>query len=166
MAASNDIDLLVTCARSLPFVSFVFAGQITAGDYTELLSLPNVHHLGKLPYEKIPSLCAGCDVCLLAWKMRDWIRSCNPLKMFEYMASGKPIVSVPITEAIQYSEIISIAHNKEQFAEAIRWELQNDTPERSRRRIQVASDNNYERYIDKLSSIILNTIAEIDDREN
>ncbi len=130
LTAYNDIELLEYCAKRLRNVSFVFAGQITGGDYSGLKRLDNVYFLGRLPYEKIPQLCASFDVCLLQWKMSEWIRCCNPLKMFEYMASGKPIVSVPIEEAKQYSDIISIAHSKERFAEAIRWELQNDTPER------------------------------------
>jgi glycosyltransferase involved in cell wall biosynthesis len=159
MTAYNDIELLLWCARNLPDVSFVFAGQITGGDYSELGKLNNVYLLGRMPYEKIPQLCACFDVCMLQWKMSRWIECCNPLKMFEYMASGKPIVSVPIKEAMQYSDIISIAHNKEQFAEAIRWELQNDTPERARKRIEIAKNHSWDTHVEKISELIENAIT-------
>jgi glycosyltransferase involved in cell wall biosynthesis len=79
--------------------------------------------------------------------------------MFEYMASGKPIVSVPIKEATQYSDIISIAHSKEQFADAIRWELQNDTLQRARRRIEIARGHSWDKHVEKISELIVNTIA-------
>jgi glycosyltransferase involved in cell wall biosynthesis len=141
-------------------VTFVFAGQITGGDYDELARSPNVIFLGQLPYEEIPALCATFDVCLLPWKMDEWIKQCNPLKLQEYMASGKPIVSVSIREVVdKYSEIISIAHNKEQFANAIRWELQSDTPERSHKRIQIAKDHSWDKHVEKISDLIKKTMA-------
>ncbi len=159
LTAYNDIELLEYCAKQLRNVSFVFAGQITGGDYSGLKRLDNVYFLGRIPYEKIPKLCASFDVCLLQWKMSDWIRCCNPLKMFEYMASGKPIVSVPIKETMQYSDIISIASSKDEFAEAIRWELQNDTPERSRKRIETAKNQSWDKHVEKISELIENTIT-------
>jgi glycosyltransferase involved in cell wall biosynthesis len=159
MTAHNDIELLLWCARNLPDISFVLAGQITGGDYSHLKQMNNVFFLGRLPYEKIPQLCAFFDVCLLQWKMSEWIKCCNPLKMLEYMASGKPIVSVPIGEAMQYSDVISIAHSKEQFAGAIRWELQNDTPERARRRIEIAKEHSWDKHVENISELIKTTIA-------
>lgn len=160
LTSSNDIDLLQFCASRLTDMSFVFAGQITAGDYSELAKLPNVHFLGKVPYEKIPELCAGFDVCILPWKMSEWIYHCNPLKTMEYMASGKPIVSVPIQEMVDtYSDVVSIAHDKEAFCHAIQWELQNDTMERANRRIEIAKAHSWDHHLDRLSGIIKDAIA-------
>ena len=158
MTAHNDIEMMTYCARNLPHVSFVFAGQVTGGDYAELGSLANVHLLGRLPYEKIPRLCAGFDVCMLQWKMSEWIRNCNPLKMLEYMASGHPIVSVAINEAKQYSDVVSITGNKEDFCRAIEWELHNDTQERRARRIEIAARHSWSRHLEELSTLIEETI--------
>lgn len=155
LTAGNDIDLLEYCARSLPDISFVFVGQVTRGDYSTLFGLPNVYYLGKFPYEKIPPLCASFDVCLLPWKVSDWIKNCNPLKQFEYMASGKPIVSVEINEILQnYGEWVSVAYDKEQFCEAIVWELQNDTAERAGNRIDIAKDHSWEKHTEIISELI------------
>ena len=160
MTANNDVELLLYCTRKLPDISFVFAGQISGGDYSKLLKMPNVYYLGRLPYEKIPFLCAGFDVCMLQWKMSNWIRYCNPLKLFEYMASGRPIVSVHIDEvAEKYSNVISIANNKEEFCSAITWELHNDTAERRNARIRIAEQHSWDRHIEKLSQIIVDTFA-------
>lgn len=159
MTANNDIELLLWCAQNLPNVSFVLAGQITSGNYDKLGRLPNVHLLGKIPYEKIPALCVGFDVCMLQWKMTEWIYSCNPLKMMEYMASGKPIVSVPIQEVVDnYSHLVSVAHNKEEFCKAIVYELQNDTPERSNRRVEIAKQHSWNNHVKQISKWIMAAI--------
>ncbi len=158
MTAHNDIEMMTYCARNLPGVSFVFAGQVTAGDYSELSSLKNVHLIGRLPYEKIPRLCAGFDVCMLQWKMSDWIRNCNPLKMLEYMASGNPIVSVEINEAKQYADVISIAGSKEEFCRAIEWELHRDTPQRRAKRIEIAASHSWKHHLECLSELLERTI--------
>ncbi len=158
MTMHNDIEMMLYCARNLPDVSFVFAGQITAGDYSELGRLRNVHLLGRLPYEKIPQLCATFDICMLQWKMCDWIRNCNPLKMLEYMASGNPIVSVEISEVQQYRDVVSIARNKEEFCDAIRWELRNDTEARRRKRIAIASRHSWTSHAEQISQLIAQTI--------
>ncbi len=160
MTAHNDIEAMTYCARHLPDVSFVFAGQVTAGDYSELGCLKNVHLLGRLPYEKIPRLCAGFDVCMLQWKMSDWIRNCNPLKMLEYMASGNPIVSVEIHEAKQYADVISIAGNKEEFCKAIEWELHHDTARRRAGRIGIAARHSWTHHVERLSELIEGAIRQ------
>ncbi len=166
MTASNDIELLLYCARKLSNVSFVFAGQITAGNYNELLSLPNVFYLGMLPYEKIPHLCASFDVCMLQWKITEWIRNCNPLKLFEYMASGKPIVSVPIREVEEnYSDLISVAATKEDFCKAIVWELENDNHPRSGARIEIARQHNWDNHVQLIDKLISENLSKENNRE-
>lgn len=166
MTQNNDIELLLYCARKLPCVSFVFAGQITGGHYCALRKLPNVYFLGQLPYSRIPAICANFDVCLLQWKMSNWIKHCNPLKTFEYMASGKPIVSVPIDEiADNYSDIISVAKTKEQFRRAILWELRNDTNTRKQKRIELARQNSWQNHSARLGRILTDTIQKRQTRE-
>ena len=67
LTAQNDIALLEACAQAAPEISFVLAGTTTAGNYSGLRQLPNVHFTGKVPYDDIPALAAGFDVCLLPW---------------------------------------------------------------------------------------------------
>jgi len=160
LTIENDIELLQYCAMQLREVSFVFAGQVTSGDFEGLFKQPNVYFLGRIPYEQIPALCACFDVCLLQWKMDEWIRFCNPLKFFEYMASGKPIVSIPIDEiAERYSDVVSVATTKEEYCKAITWELNNDTHERAHQRIKIAQEHNWDNHIEQLSHILSNAIA-------
>ncbi len=154
LTGSNDIALWEYCAEQLPDVHFVLAGRVTGGDYAKLRAMNNVTMPGFIPYEKIPALCANFDVCMLNWKVTPWIRSCNPLKMFEYMAAGKPIVSVAIQEAEQYNDSISIASDKEEYCRLIRWELVNDNPQRQQRRIEAARLNDWQQKVSELSGLI------------
>ena len=154
LTGSNDIALWEYCASQLPHLSFVLAGRVTGGDYSKLQVMENVHILGYVPYEKIPSLCASLDVCMLNWKIDPWIRSCNPLKMFEYMASGKPIVSVAIQEAEQYNDIISIADGPQEFCRLLQWELAHDTQQRQQKRIEIARQHDWQQNLSTLSEDI------------
>lgn len=158
LTGSNDIALWEYCASQMPDVSFVLAGRVTGGDYSKLLAMKNVYMPGFVPYEQVPALCASFDVCMLNWKMSPWIRSCNPLKMFEYMASGNPIVSVAIQEAEQYNEMISIASDQEAFCRLLQWELTHDTPERSQKRIEIARQHDWRQKVSDLSDIIEETL--------
>jgi glycosyltransferase involved in cell wall biosynthesis len=155
LTAQNDIDLLTYCVFALPEVNFVFVGHVTAGDYRRLRKQPNVTFFDRMPYEKMPQLCAAFDVCLLPWKMTRWIIDCSPLKLFEYMAAGKPIVSVPIPEvADNYADLVSIAFTKKQFSRAIKWELENDNLKRKQKRIAIARANSWENHNKYLSDMI------------
>jgi glycosyltransferase involved in cell wall biosynthesis len=155
LTAMNDIELLEYCTENLSQYSFVIAGSVTSGDYTKLKQMPNVQMIGKVPYSQIASLCNSFSLCLLPWKMNEWIKSCNPLKFFEYMASGKPIVSVPIREVAQnYNDIVSVCGSKEEFCRSIEWELFNDNKERRDKRIAAAKEHSWDNHNEKLTALI------------
>jgi glycosyltransferase involved in cell wall biosynthesis len=152
---ANDIAMMEYCVETLPEYTFVFAGQVTAGDYSTLKSKSNVLFLGKVPYEDIPLLCASFDVCIMFWKMSTWIEHCNPLKLFEYMSSGKPIVSIPINEIVKnYADVVSIARTPEAFVEALEWELKKDTKKRREKRLQIACSHSWNTHIEAISTYI------------
>jgi hypothetical protein len=78
--------------------------------------------------------------------------------MFEYMASGSPIVSVAIEEARQYNDIVSIASGQEEFCRLLQWELAHDTQQRRERRIDVARQHDWQQKISVLSEMIEDTL--------
>jgi glycosyltransferase involved in cell wall biosynthesis len=92
-----DIDLLVHVARSFPEASLVLLGKVTM-DVSRLEALPNVHFLGRKPYESLPSYSKGFDVALIPFPVTEVTLNANPLKAREYLASGLPVVSTAIPE--------------------------------------------------------------------
>ncbi|MBT8485800.1 MAG: glycosyltransferase [Phycisphaerales bacterium] len=85
---------------------------------------PNVHCLGPQPYENVPSCLAACDALIMPWRRSPWIDACNPVKLKEYLASGRPIVSTPFAELTRFSDLVRTAATPAAFAGAIRLALE------------------------------------------
>ena len=64
-----------------------------SSDCDNLAALDNVYMLGQKPYELVAHYGKAFDVCLMPWQQNDWIQACNPVKLKEYLALGKPIVT-------------------------------------------------------------------------
>ena len=67
---------------------------------------------------------------------------------------------MPIDEVVKkYSDVLSRAHNKKEFCDAIVWELQNDTLERSKKRMGIALEHSWDRHIEKISQMMTDTLV-------
>ena len=115
-ASTFDPDLFDRVVGLLPEVHFVLVG---ACSLSRSWQHANVWMLGQKPYETVASYMAACDVLLMPWNRSDWIRACNPIKLKEYLAVGRPIVSTPFVELEQYQGLVSVAEDAEAFARAI-----------------------------------------------
>lgn len=156
LTEANDIELLQHCVKHRPEWSFVLVGNITEGDYRSVLAFPNVHALGYKPYEELPAYAACFDVCILFWKVYDWIQFCSPLKTKEYLALGKPVVSVRIPEIEEeFSDVISVASNKLEFLDALGYELRTDSPEKTRLRQAKVHNFTWSEYVAKVSDLLM-----------
>lgn len=116
-----DPDLLKDVARLLPEAQFVLVGSCSLRE--GWCDLPNVHLLGQKPYEEVPRYMTGCDVLIMPWNRSRWVEACNPVKLKEYLAVGKPVVSTDFPELRNYEGLVSIADDATSFAKAIRSAL-------------------------------------------
>jgi glycosyltransferase involved in cell wall biosynthesis len=114
--------LLMEVAKLLPEMSFVITGEIET-DISQLQKLNNIYFTGSVPYVELPEIARGYDICMLPYKINKLTDSIQPLKFKEYLATGKPIISTPIKEAIKLKEYLDIADTAEQWAELIRGNL-------------------------------------------
>jgi glycosyltransferase involved in cell wall biosynthesis len=138
---TTDISLLEKVVDLLPEMSFVFVGRASS-DCSRLMLAKNVRMLGQKPYEQIPHYGKCFDVAIMPWRQNRWIRACNPIKLKEYLALGKPIVSTPFNELDKYLDVVYEARTAEDFARAIEKALAEDNPERiAARRIRVMNDS-------------------------
>lgn len=124
-----DVELMKKIIDLLPEFSFVFVGDVPL-DYDDRLSTENVWILGQKPYELIPHYGKCFDVAILPWKANKWTEAANPIKLKEYLALGKPVVSTPaFTELQYYLDVVYEANTPETFAESIKKALKENCPE-------------------------------------
>ena len=100
-----DWELLIPLVKRMPEVSFVFAGPVDASA-AELPQLENIHFIGRVEYRELPKFVAGLEALMLPYRTGELSEAISPLKLKEYLATGKPVVSTPIAEARRWSDVI------------------------------------------------------------
>jgi len=146
---TSDIALVEEVVDLLPDLSFVFVGNASA-DISGLQSRKNVWFLGQKDYQQIPHYGKYFDVATMPWRKSRWIQACNPIKLKEYLALGKPIVSTPFAELERYRDVVYEAKTAREFADCIRRALKEDNEKRTiarRRRVENASWENKARLV-------------------
>jgi glycosyltransferase involved in cell wall biosynthesis len=121
-----DEELLCGLARRHPEWQLVLAGPRRRPWGAGLKGLPNVFWLGRIPSQRVPSVIAECDVTLVPYRLTDWTRMCLPVKVFEYLAEGKPVVATPLPELSLFADVVETAP-AEGFDHAIAQALKSDS---------------------------------------
>lgn len=124
-----DLELLDHIAAKLPHVSFVLIGHV-ARDISRVRGRPNIHFLGRRDYGELPGYLKVFDVALLLYEIGPFSKHANPKKLREYIAGGKPVVSVRIGEVEQYAHLVDIAESYDDYAAAVEAAIAQDSPER------------------------------------
>ena len=113
-----DQTLVSDVARRMPDYSFVFAGPRDA-TAQNLATGQNVHFIGQIRYEDLPALIAGLEVLVIPYKTGSLANVLSPLKLREYLATGKPIVSTPIAAARDWAQYVAVASDAEGWMKTI-----------------------------------------------
>jgi glycosyltransferase involved in cell wall biosynthesis len=135
-----DLDLLTQLARQMPDWNFVFIG-VAKVDVSKLQALSNVFFLGERPHEQLPAYSQHWQASLLPFILNEQIMACNPLKLREYLATGRPIISVDFPQVHNYSEFIHIVDGADGFARALRESLGESNEFADLRQLKVASES-------------------------
>ena len=118
-----DSDLVADLAERQPGWDFVLVGSTFSADVTRLRSLPNVQLAGERPYAELPRWLSRFDVALLPFRRTPLTEATNPVKAYEIMAAGLPLVSVPLPEIVEFGDLVRLASTPAQFEEQIRAAL-------------------------------------------
>ncbi len=114
-----DAALAAALADAHPEWQIVLVGPVLKVDPGSLPSRPNIHYLGQQPYQALPQLLAGWDVCLLPFALNEATRFISPTKVLEYMAAELPSVSTPIADVARpYGHVVAIAGGAAEFIAA------------------------------------------------
>jgi glycosyltransferase involved in cell wall biosynthesis len=118
VAAWFDFDLLSGLISLLPDVQFAMVGPVDPGVEGLLPSSPNLHWLGSRPSDVIDRYVRGFDVGIIPFVVDEMTEAVTPLKMFEYLASGVPVVSTRLPACVETQGVL-IADDAASFAESI-----------------------------------------------
>lgn len=161
-----DFDLIRHLAVAHPEWSIVIVGGwrgananfINSSCIKGLKKTANVHWMGHQPLEMLPNYLKAFDVCLIPYVPDDPFNiSCSPLKAYEYLATGKPIVSSSLPSVHEYSEVIRIGRNHEEFEKEIILAL-DEKGELQERRKKLAKDNSWDKRAEETYNILQNQI--------
>ena len=114
-----DLKLIRFIADRHPEWSIVLIGPVhPLADSGDIKGARNIHELGRQPQADIPRLLKGVDICLNPYKADDVATHASPLKLYEYLAAGKPVVSTEMPEARKFGADVRVAATKEAFLKA------------------------------------------------
>ncbi|MBN2157864.1 MAG: glycosyltransferase [Spirochaetes bacterium] len=140
-----DTKLMNTVARRLPHINFVLVGPVSnRKHFKSLQSRNNVYFLGPKSYNSVPDYISCFDVAIIPHVINEFTESMNPLKIYEYLACGKPIVSTPIMGTEPFRNVITIASDPDAFISAISRAIGQNTPEAIANRKKIARQNSFE----------------------
>lgn len=130
-----DAELMARVARARPGWTFVLIGGVFNVDMTELEALPNVRLLGQQPYETMPLYLYHFDVCIIPFKINAITEATDPVKFYEYVSWGKPVVSTMLPELNVHRDHLYLARDADDFVVKIEAALvENDAGVIERRR--------------------------------
>lgn len=142
-----DFDLIGTLAQRHPNWSFVLIGEVGEGDpltdASPLEALPNVHILGGRPYKSLPGYLKAFDIAILPCLINDYTRSMFPMKFFEYLASGRPVVATKLPALSDYEHVAALCSDQTEFANAIQTALADKAPDLETR-LAAAREHTYD----------------------
>ncbi|ATN33176.1 glycosyl transferase [Rhizobium sp. ACO-34A] len=118
-----DLDLIEACGRARPDLSWIFIGdepeRQANATIARLKTLPNMHFIGYRPYSELPDYLRAIDIAVLPNRTDGYMRGVFPMKFYEYLAAGKPVISTPIDALVDVSNLVATAEGRDQWLAAI-----------------------------------------------
>lgn len=154
----QDFQLLRYVAEKCPEYNIVLIGKVGEGEPGTnadiLKECRNIYFLGAKSYQKLPEYLSFIDVALLPSCLNEYTNNMFPMKFFEYLAAGKPVVATDIPAIKEFAEYCYIANSKEEFVENIKLALQEDKEIENNKRLALAKEHTYVGRMNKMLKII------------
>jgi hypothetical protein len=157
-----DFALLHKMASAHPEWSLVFVGPRESGDSPEfdaLVSRPNVYYLGCKRASEVPAYISCCDVCILPYHAANaTVLDTDSVKLYEYLACGRPVVSVDVPSARRFEPLVRIAGDSSSFIRSVEESLAEDVRLVERRKA-AARQHSWRQRVVTLSQLIVSRLA-------
>ncbi|HWH93405.1 MAG TPA: glycosyltransferase [Baekduia sp.] len=164
VATKLDVPLIVAVAKARPDYAFALVGPTGMGDpstdVSALHGVPNVHLLGGRRHDQLPAVLRGADVGIIPYASNQLTASIFPMKVYEYLASGLPVVATRLP-ALDGIAAVATAHDAEGFARALDAALGHDSDGDRRARSQLAAAHSWEARLAEIAS----AISALDERQ-
>ena len=147
-----DLELMIDVARRRPNYTFVLLGGVFEVDVSELKRLPNVRLLGQQPYETMPQYLHHFDACLIPFRTNKITEATDPVKVYEYLSGGKPVVSVALPELVPCGDLVYIARDREDFLVQLDKAVTENDPAMVERRRRFAAENTWNKRYDVIAA--------------
>lgn len=151
-----DLPLLEHVALKRPRCGVAVVGPLEPG-IARPAGPPNLRLLGERPYLSLPAYLAGMDVLLIPFRVMDLTAAVNPVKLYEYCATGKPIVATPIEEVVAERSLCHLGEGPESFLRAVDAalsEAERGDPPRTAARQALARASAWERRVAAFASLL------------
>jgi len=152
-----DLDLIRELAGAHPDWSFVLIGPVgRLAKISKIKGLKNVHLLGRKDYNDLPTYLRAFDVCINPYIVDRTSDNCSPLKLYEYLAAGKPVVSADMPEAGKFSGVLETAHGAREFGEKIQRILDGlpEGPSVITTRMKAVEEDSWDRRFEELEKVL------------
>jgi len=143
IAGQIDLELIAYLAEQRRNWTFLLIGMASV-DVGAIAALPNVHMAGPQPYESLPRWAKAFDVAIVPYRRDRFVLNSNPLKIREYLASGKPVVSVRAPEIERFGDLVFLADSNEDFLHKIEQALEGETAEICQTRMERVRNSSWE----------------------
>ncbi len=157
VATKLDVPLLAALARTRPEWSFALVGPVGPGDphtdVSALRELPNVHLLGPRAYAQLPAVLQAADAGLIPYARNPITESVFPMKVYEYLAAGLPVVATPLPALADVTEVAT-APDAEGLARLLEQAIATDGPERRAARSRGAAAHSWERRLQEIAAAV------------
>lgn len=153
-----DMELLAWIAARRPEWQLVLIGPEWEGNrergaLEKLRRMRNVHLVGHVPYRDLPAYIHEGDALVVPYLLNNATRAVSPLKLFEYLSTGKPVVTAPLPSLLPWSGVVQMASTREEWLEKLEAVLAD--PHRGiRQRRALARRHTWERRLDSMTEKI------------
>lgn len=133
-----DFESVVAAVERYPEWTFELIGRPENSEVARLARYSNVNIAGELPHQSLPGRMAQWDVAMIPFLRNELTEATNPIKLYEYLSAGLPVVSTRLPEAEQYRDLVYCADTPQQFAAQLGTAVEEDTAARRARRVAFA----------------------------
>ncbi|WP_059173409.1 glycosyltransferase [Bacillus sp. FJAT-27445] len=151
-----DLTILEKIINDFPNCNFVFVGPILSPKYFKgLKRFTNVYFLGPKRHEEIKSYLQFFDISIIPHKVNKFTKSMNPLKLYEYLASGNQVITTPVPPSEEFKDVIYIAKNPAEFSRTIKNCLEKPLSNTSKKNIhRVIKMHDWQDRVEKMMLIL------------